>query len=93
MEGATCWRDAAFTYDTQVDDAADFHLVGRDLALVIAVVVGAHRANLQRPRVGSRYPLRLEPMVADERVVADRQQMAITFPHPWHLNNNQVHGT
>lgn len=69
----------------QVDNPADFRLIGRHLTFVISGIVVLHRADLQSPSVRSLNPLCLEPVVTDECVVAYGQQVAVSFAYPGYL--------
>ena len=72
------------TDNIERDDAADLGLDGH-LTFVLSAVIGPDVVDDKGPRVGAGYPLRLEPLVRDERVVADRQQVAVYLTHPRNL--------
>lgn len=76
-----------FTDGAQANDAADFRLVRRDLTLVLAGVAQLDGSYLKRPRVGRGDALRFKAGVVDERVIADREQVTVAFPHPAHLSS------
>lgn len=81
LSGSPVFTLDVLTDDVETHKVAHLGLRGH-LTLVSAVVAFLHVLHLQRPRLWVRFVPRLEPLVGDESVVVDGEDMWVSGPDP-----------